>query len=414
MRLSLALLCFTRFVLAQPLGLEVIHGDALCHLLDVNTLEIVTGAEAILQWDSFCIEENETVRFVMPDAGGRVLNRVLGGDTSKLLGKLDVNGDVYLVNPEGILIGTHGCVDAVSFTASGFDMSDEHFFQRKNRFRYTFGGDVIHQGMITARGGDVHLIGSALENIGEIQALKLLEKGGRIVLTAESGLVELQGKISADASLSCEGENVHISNGAQISAVSSLLISGNDDIEVEGKGDKVVIETTSGSLFLSSNEGILITDTLISSAADVRIIAGGSFELLSNQDSSRIAAATDLFIEADTMNVDGEIVVVSGNLDVLTCDLILYPNSLIELSRGEGFYRIMVDDGGKLNLLNGAVLRSCSSGFMSLFADGGIFAELGAAIYAPEDVDIFSGDGVVFNFEKVVKRRLLHFNHRAR
>ena len=64
-----------------------------------------------------------------------VLNRVTGGTESQILGQLVSNGAVYLVNPNGILIGEEAQVQTAGFIAStldllGEDLLDKHFAEK--------------------------------------------------------------------------------------------------------------------------------------------------------------------------------------------------------------------------------------------------------------------------------------------
>src|ERR1700754_209392 len=58
-----------------------------------------------INWSSFGIAANETVNFVQPSANAIALNRVLGSDASQIYGHLNANGQVFLLNPNGILFG---------------------------------------------------------------------------------------------------------------------------------------------------------------------------------------------------------------------------------------------------------------------------------------------------------------------
>src|SRR3990172_12600547 len=91
-------------VFANPTDLVVISGDAHCHSPSANTLEIRASDRAILHWQDFSIGLNETTKFIQPNSSCAVLNRVMGENLSSLQGRLEANGQVYLINPHGILI----------------------------------------------------------------------------------------------------------------------------------------------------------------------------------------------------------------------------------------------------------------------------------------------------------------------
>ena len=85
-------------------------------------------SNAIVNWNSFSIGKNNSVTFVQPDAASSILNRVTGNTSSTIAGTLSANGQVYLVNPNGIAITPTGSVKVgAGFVASTLDISDEDY-----------------------------------------------------------------------------------------------------------------------------------------------------------------------------------------------------------------------------------------------------------------------------------------------
>src|ERR1035437_6726395 len=91
--------------LALPQGGQVSGGQA----------GIVTGSNqvtvnqssqrAVIDWNSFNVGSNEAVRFNQPSASAIALNRIHDANPSQIDGQLTANGQVWLVHPQGILIG---------------------------------------------------------------------------------------------------------------------------------------------------------------------------------------------------------------------------------------------------------------------------------------------------------------------
>ena len=135
-----------------------------------NILNITNSPNAIINWGSFSIGVNELTRFIQQSSSSAVLNRVIGQDPSAILGALQSNGRVFLVNPNGIVFGAGAQVDVAGLVASTLNLSNEDFLA--NRVRFTDGagaGSVINQGTInTASGGSVYLIGKSVTNDGII------------------------------------------------------------------------------------------------------------------------------------------------------------------------------------------------------------------------------------------------------
>ena len=69
-------------------------------------------AELATDWQSFNIGAGSTVNFMKPSSTTVALNRVLGTDVSVIQGALNANGQVFLVNPGGVLFTPAAQVNA--------------------------------------------------------------------------------------------------------------------------------------------------------------------------------------------------------------------------------------------------------------------------------------------------------------
>jgi filamentous hemagglutinin family protein len=165
-------------VLANPQGAQVVHGSVTIQHPDANTLEIHNSQNAIINWQSFSIGAHETTRFVQPSAASAVLNRVVGQDPSQILGTLQSNGRVFLINPNGIVFGAGAVIDTAGLVASTLNMTDQNFLAGN----YSFAGEtgrIVNQGYIRAS-QNVYLIAPQIENGGVIETTD----GGQVILAA--------------------------------------------------------------------------------------------------------------------------------------------------------------------------------------------------------------------------------------
>ena len=128
-----------------------------------------TSQQAAVSWQGFSIGKDSHVVFAQPNASSVALNRVLGPDPSVILGSLEANGNVFLVNPNGILFGRTATVNVGGLVASTLGLSDADFMARHYAFAGN-GGGVVNQGAISADGGYVALLGASVSNQGTIQA----------------------------------------------------------------------------------------------------------------------------------------------------------------------------------------------------------------------------------------------------
>ncbi len=120
----------TATLCSNPTSPQVISGEASFESSRAKTLAVTATDKAILHWEDFSISPDEIVHFQLPDIrGASVLNRVTGALPSRLDGGLTSNGHIYLINPEGIILGKSGYVHAAGFTASTLDVVNEDFLK---------------------------------------------------------------------------------------------------------------------------------------------------------------------------------------------------------------------------------------------------------------------------------------------
>src|SRR5688572_32863040 len=133
---------------ANPASPTVTHGKA-TFATHGKTLTVTNTPGAIINWQSFGIASQEITKFLQQSGASAVLNRVTGATPSTILGQLQSNGRVFLINPNGITIGNGAVIDVAGFVASSLNLSDADFVTGRHRFTETPGaGAVVNQGTI--------------------------------------------------------------------------------------------------------------------------------------------------------------------------------------------------------------------------------------------------------------------------
>jgi filamentous hemagglutinin family protein len=145
-----------------------------------------------LDWVGFSIAAGETVRFVQPSSTAVALNRVTGTDPSQIFGQLQANGQVFLINPNGVLFAPGAEVNVGSLVASSLKLSDTDF--KAGHYSFTAGsttGTVDNEGHVTAaRGGYIALLGPTVSNNGTMKVTSgtvLLAAGNQVSLQLNNG-----------------------------------------------------------------------------------------------------------------------------------------------------------------------------------------------------------------------------------
>ena len=159
---------------ALPQQGQVVGGSATIVQASPTTLNVTqSSANAVIDWNSFSIGRGETTNFIQPGASSIAVNRVTGVDPSSIMGRLNANGQVVLINPNGILFARGAQVNVGGLVASTSGISNANAMAGKLVFDQAGkpGASVTNAGTITARdGGLVALVAPNVANSGIIRA----------------------------------------------------------------------------------------------------------------------------------------------------------------------------------------------------------------------------------------------------
>ena len=162
-------------VAAGPNGPSVVSGSATIQgqggpAVIVNQ----SSSSAIINWNTFNIGANESVRFNQPSSSSVALNRVTGGlGPSEILGSLTANGRIFLINRDGILFGPGAVVNTAGFLATTHDIKNSDFMAGRYNFNIPGRPDasIVNPGRITGTtGGFTALVRS--ETVFELRPSK--------------------------------------------------------------------------------------------------------------------------------------------------------------------------------------------------------------------------------------------------
>ncbi|MDP2834178.1 MAG: filamentous hemagglutinin N-terminal domain-containing protein [Pseudomonadota bacterium] len=298
----------------------------------------------VANWNSFNIGAAAHVNFSQPNAQAVALNRILGSDASQIFGRLTANGQVFLINPSGVLFGATARVDVGGLVAATLDISDADFLAGRRIFgNGGASGVVINLGEIRAADhGYVALLAPQVRNEGVIVARLgsvALAAGNKVTLdTAGDGLLKVvvdeaavnalaenKGLIRADGGLVYLGAK---SAGDVMATVvnNSGVVEAKGLIERDGKimlvGGEAGVVANSGRLDVSSATGHggtvevlgdkvgLFDGTRIDASGTTgggEVLIGGDFQGNNPevQNATRTYVGQDVQIKADA-GVDGD------------------------------------------------------------------------------------------------------------
>ena len=182
LRIFYSLLAFSASAgFAMPTNPEIYSGTAEVQHIDPHTMQIKSSDQAILHYKDFSVGKTEKVRFIQNSSKSCVLNRITGENPSQILGSLESNGKVFLVNPNGIYFGPNSKVDVGSLIASTLDVADEDFLQQKYKFTLSQGksSSIVNEGLLSSAEGSIVLLAPEIRNLGHVQA-----KAGTVLLAS--------------------------------------------------------------------------------------------------------------------------------------------------------------------------------------------------------------------------------------
>ena len=276
-----------------------------------NTLTVTQQTDkAVIDWRGFDIAHGETTEFKQPNASSMTLNRVNSNAPSFIDGNLTANGNLIVVNPNGVWFGGGARVDVNGLIASTAGISNDAFMNASGTLNFDIAGNpdagIVNDGLITAKeaglvglvapnvvnrgiilarlgrvalaSGDtatVDMYGDGLVNVAVSDAVKsqlvsnsglIVAEGGTIALTAAAGknivnsLISVSGELAAPSVSTQNGKIIIAAAGSNKTAkqgYSTVLVSGILDASGRNAGER------GGSIVVTGDNVGLLSGTRI-------------------------------------------------------------------------------------------------------------------------------------------------------
>jgi filamentous hemagglutinin family protein len=284
-----ALLAVPVGVHAGPTGGEVVAGSGTIQRPDASTTLITQQSHSLaVDWTGFDVASHELVQFQQPSSSAAALNRVFNELPSEIHGRLQANGRIFIMNPNGVIFGPGARVEVGALMASGLDMHVDDFMNGHYRFAAPEGsepGIVVNRGLISAAtGGGVTLLGGAVRNDGVIVANLghvFMGAGRQALLDFDGdGLIRFQvdGALLSDVA----GEGSAVSNRGEIRAdggqvlLSAAVARGVFDRALNNEGviRAAGIQRSAGAVRLFASGGVIENSGIIDASAANAQVAG--------------------------------------------------------------------------------------------------------------------------------------------
>ena len=284
---------------ALPTGGQVAQGSASISQsgaqMDINQ----ASQRAVINWQSFDVGANARVHVIQPNQAAVLLNRVVTNKPSEIYGKIDANGQVILVNANGIIFGKDGSASASSFTATTLDISDKDFMEGKTRFSSNGAqGEIVNHGTIEAKdGGYVALLGAKVTNDGKIithngtvalgaaDSIAIpMTSSGKIKMELSAGSINAAVENTKNGVIVTEGGDVYLQAAAANNAMASITNSGQIDTSGEQAGKAILL----------ADNGEIKVDGSITANSSNAANKGGDIIIGRDQQTGVLAKATDV------------------------------------------------------------------------------------------------------------------------
>lgn len=294
-----------------PAGAQVESGRLHITQPSATTMHINQSSDrAVINWNTFNVGADKTVQFNQPGANSQTLNRVVGGLPSNIQGKLLANGQVFIVNPNGVLFSKGSVINTGALLATTKNIDSSAFMAGRPLTLSDTGkqGEVRNDGAIQTSGG-VTLIADRVRNTGSITGnsqVALIAAGSAQVSLANGQLVGLTLTGSTPGALVENTGHIQTTGQATILAAANntdllsnavnlggIVRAGSLAVTTQGSGSVAVsaqVEATSGPVIIEGHRVALRGANIKSGGGRLGLSASNYIQLRESQVTSSAGA----------------------------------------------------------------------------------------------------------------------------
>lgn len=216
-------------------------------------MTVTTGSNrTIINWNGFGVGGGGTIQFVQPGTSSAVLNRVVGGDVSQIHGTITSNGQVFLVNPNGIMVGPSGSIQASGIFLSTASIADADFLAGNLQFQAPPAATpIVVSGTLTAT-DLINIRASSVDGAGATITAPTVNIDGGAGAAGGGGAIGGGGGIIAGGGITTGG-SITIGAGGiatgSISLVGGSISLGTGNLNTQTETRKL-LQRTAGSISL--------------------------------------------------------------------------------------------------------------------------------------------------------------------
>lgn len=230
--------------------------------LSGNTLTVTAPNKSVLTWQAFgsgadAIGVSDTISYALPSNSSSVLNIVAGGARTQIDGTISSNGNVFVLNPNGIVIGGGARIDtnALALSTSGDTAFASYYFQQNGKLPIQ-------------------------DNLGTLAGNTSISSGAVIAITDNitiySKNVDISGALISQGTLRINADGaVTLASGGLTYAAGNVIVSNPTGVTTLGTSGNLL--NVGGNLSVISTIGSVInppTTSLVAKAVNINAGSG--------------------------------------------------------------------------------------------------------------------------------------------
>jgi filamentous hemagglutinin family protein len=289
---------------ARPTGGKVAAGSATISYGSTTTTITQTSNRAVVNFQSFDVGSQQTVTFAQPSASAVTLVRVTGPDPTQIAGRIDSNGQVVVVNRQGMVIATGAELNNAGLILSTAGITNANFMGGKALFNQpgAANASIVMDGLLTAeQGGAVVLLAPQVVVGGTIND----KLGGVALVSADAATIDEYGdgllaitttkavtKLPSGASSLVTVNGTVLANGGTVQVIADAspgLLS--NVVNVGGTVQTATVGARSGTILITATDGNVDVTGTLSAAGTAAGTHGGDIEVITTNNVTVGSAA---------------------------------------------------------------------------------------------------------------------------
>lgn len=363
-----------------------------------STLSVTAPDKAVLTWQNFgsgtdTIGFGDTISYALPSTKSSVLNIVAGNARTSIDGYITSNGNVFVLNPNGIIINGSARIDTNGFYVSTSDIPSfaAYHFQQN--------GTLPSQAGYAPAAGNTSINGTAIINVTDNITIisKNIDIGGALI---QGGLnIFADGAVNLGTTgVTYIGGATSINNASGVTTLGAVggIVTSNNNVVVNSVNG--TITNASGASFtakaLNANAGTgdvalgkVVSNTITAAGNNVSVAVGQvANPVVSVTANGAVSVTAPVALTANIHNTTP-----TAATSVVAGGALTLGNISINSAGNTVFTGTSVTDSVNNNFVYGPVLFNATAGDVSITKNGNSFGPVSVATVGTGTATVYEG-----------------------